>query len=185
MSRIGRKPVIIPEGVEVSLKGRLVHVKGKLGELSYELPEEIQATIEDRKISLVRLSDKPKIRALHGLSRALVQNMVVGVSQGFVKRLELRGTGYRASVSGQKLTLNVGYSHPVVLEFPKEIVVKIEGTTTKEQLPTTIISVSGFDKQKVGHYADLIRRVRPVEPYKGKGIRYEGEYVRRKAGKVG
>jgi len=184
MSRIGKKPVILPDGVEVSFNGRQITVKGPKGELSWQIPDGIEVKQEERVLTFHRINDKPKIRALHGLTRSLVQNIVTGVSEGFTRRLEIRGTGYRAQVSGQKLTITVGFSHPVVFEFPKDITVKVEGTTTKDQLPTTIISVSGIDKQKVGHYAALIRRVRPPEPYKGKGIRYEGEYVRRKAGKT-
>jgi len=185
MSRIGKKPIGIPAGVEVNIDGRIIKVKGKLGELSYEVPRRIAWELNEGTLTFTRESDLPSVRALHGLARALVQNMVTGVSEGFAKRLEVRGTGYRASVSGNKLTLNVGLSHPVVVEFPRDVTVKLEGTTTKDQLPTTIVSVSGIDRSVVGHWADQVRRSRPPEPYKGKGIRYEGEYVRRKAGKTG
>ncbi len=185
MSRIGKKPVIIPKDVELTLDGKRIAVKGPKGSLSLTIPEEIQANIVDGEISFVRTSDKPKVRALHGLTRALTQNMITGVTQGFVKRLEIRGTGYRAQVTDNTLVLSVGFSHPVRIEIPPYVEVKVEGTTTKEQLPTTIISVAGIDKEKVGHFAALIRKVRPPEPYKGKGIRYEDERVRKKAGKTG
>ncbi len=185
MSRIGNKPVKIPEDVEVMVGGRDIGVKGKLGKLSYQLPEGISCEHKDDMLVFTRVSNEPTVRAFHGLARALVQNIVTGVSQGFVKRLEVRGTGYRANVSANTLTMSVGFSHPVVIEFPAEITVKMEGTTTREQLPTTVISVSGIDKGLVGHWADQIHRVRPPEPYKGKGIRYEGEHVARKAGKTG
>jgi large subunit ribosomal protein L6 len=185
MSRIGKRPIIIPEGVELNVSGRTIKVKGKLGELSYEVPEGVKWELGDKTLTFTRESDLPSVRALHGLARSLVQNMVTGVSRGFTKRLEVRGTGYRANVSGSKLTLNVGLSHPVTVEFPREVTVKLEGTTTKDQLPTTIVSVSGIDKAVVGHWADQVRRSRPPEPYKGKGIRYEGEYIKRKAGKTG
>ncbi|MCD6283151.1 50S ribosomal protein L6 [bacterium] len=185
MSRVGKKPINIPAGVEVSIDGRTIKAKGNLGELSYVVPEQITWELKGNTLTFSRGSNLPSVRALHGLARALVQNMITGVSKGFAKRLEIRGTGYRASVSGNKLTLSVGLSHPVVVEFPKDVTIKVEGTTTREQLPTTIISVSGIDRSAVGHWADQVRRSRPPEPYKGKGIRYEGEYVRRKAGKTG
>ncbi len=185
MSRVGKRPIAIPEGVDVSVSGRTFQVKGKLGGLSYDVPEGLNWELGDGTLTFTRESDLPKVRALHGLVRSLVQNMVIGVSEGFTKRLEIRGTGYRANVSGNKLTLNVGMSHPIVVQFPKDVTVKLEGTTTKDQLPTTIVSVSGIDKAQVGHWADQVRRARPPEPYKGKGIRYEGEYVKRKAGKTG
>jgi len=185
MSRVGKKPINIPDGVEVSIDGRTIKAKGKLGELSYEVPERIVWELNEGTLTFTRESNLPYVRALHGLARALVQNMITGVSEGFTKRLEVRGTGYRASVAGSKLTLNVGLSHPVIVEFPEDVTIKLEGTTTKDQLPTTIVSVSGIDRSAVGHWADQVRRSRPPEPYKGKGIRYEGEYVRRKAGKTG
>jgi len=171
--------------VQARLDGRTLRVKGKLGELSYSLPEGIGCEQDGGLLRLLRANDEPRTKALHGLARALINNMVVGVSEGFTRRLEVRGTGYRAAVSGQKLTLNVGYSHPVVVEFPRGIAVRIEGTTTREQLPTTVITVQGIDKGLVGHWADMVRRVRPPEPFKGKGIRYEDERVVRKAGKTG
>ena len=185
MSRVGRKPINIPDGVDVNVDDRVIKVKGKLGELSYKVPERIAWELSEGTLVFTRESDLPSVRALHGLARAIVQNIVTGVSEGFTKRLEVRGTGYRANVSGRRLTLSVGLSHPVEIEFPEDVTVKLEGTTTKDQLPTTIVSISGIDKSVVGHWADQVRRARPPEPYKGKGIRYEGEYVRRKAGKTG
>lgn len=185
MSRVGKRPIVLPPGVEATAEDRTITVKGKLGELTHEVPESIDFAIADGTIVFTRKSDAPAVRALHGLTRALVNNMVVGVSEGFTKKLEVRGTGYRVNVSGSKLTLNVGFSHPVVFNFPPEVKVALVGTTTKEQLPTSIISVSGIDRERVGHWADQIRRVYPPEPYKGKGIRYEGERVVRKAGKTG
>lgn len=177
MSRIGNQPIPIPAGVEVKLEGSNIHVKGGKGELSRGLPEDIQVAVEDGQIVVTRPSDQPKHRALHGLTRSLVANMVTGVSQGFAKNLEIRGVGYRASLQGDKLVLAVGYSHPVEMTPP-------DGIELEVPRPTQII-VRGIDKQLVGETAAKIRRTRQVEPYLGKGIRYEGERVRRKAGKAG
>jgi large subunit ribosomal protein L6 len=185
MSRIGRKPIRIPQGVDVTLRDNSLTVKGKLGELSYALPGGITCELAEGNIKFARENDLPPVRALHGLARALVQNMVTGVSVGFTRRMEVRGTGYRVNVQGNKLTMDIGFSHPVVFDFPKDVTVKLEGNTTREQLPTAIISLTGIDKERVGHWADQVRRVYPPEPYKGKGIRYEGERVIRKAGKTG
>ena len=185
MSRIGRKPIQIPQGVEIKLDNRSMTAKGKLGELSFEIPAGVTCEITGETIKFERENDFPPVRALHGLARAVVQNMVTGVSVGFTRRMEVRGTGYRVNVQGNKLTMDIGFSHPVVFDFPKEVTVKLEGNTTREQLPTTIISLTGIDKERVGHWADQVRRVYPPEPYKGKGIRYEGEKVIRKAGKTG
>jgi len=185
MSRVGRKPIALPPGVEAAAKGRTITVKGKLGELAHEVAECIDFEIADGKITFSRKSNEPAVRARHGLTRALVSNIVVGVSEGFTKKLEVRGTGYRVNVAGSKLTLNIGFSHPVEFDFPPEVKVAMEGTTTKEQLPTSVITISGIDRERVGHWADQVRRVYPPEPYKGKGIRYEGERVIRKAGKTG
>ncbi len=185
MSRIGRKPISIPQGVEVALNGRQLTVKGRLGELSHDLPAGILCEIASDDIRFSRENDTPPVRALHGLMRALAQNMVTGVSEGFQKRMEIRGTGYRVNVQGNKLTMDIGFSHPIVFDFPQEVTVKLEGATTREQTPTTVISISGINKERVGHWADQVRRVKPPEPYKGKGIRYEKERVIRKAGKTG
>jgi len=185
MSRIGRQPIAIPPGVRVSLDGPTLSVKGPRGELSLTVSSGISVDITDNVLSFRRKSDRPAVRAQHGLMRALANNMVMGVSQGFEKRLEVRGTGYRVNVTGRKLSMKLGFSHDVEIEFPSDIEVKVVGTTTRDQLPTSIIAISGIDKGKVGHWADQVRRVYPPEPYKGKGIRYADEYVRRKAGKTG
>jgi large subunit ribosomal protein L6 len=175
MSRIGRKPVPIPQGVQVSLEGGRIVVRGPRGELAWHYPSEMEVTVEDGHLVVRRPSDLPRHRALHGLTRALISNMVVGVSQGFEKRLELVGVGYRAQMQGHKLLLSVGYSHPVEVEPPPGIELQVEGTTQ--------VIVRGSDKQLVGQVAANIRAIRPPEPYKGKGIRYAGEVIRRKAGK--
>jgi large subunit ribosomal protein L6 len=175
MSRVGRKPVPIPAGVQVQVEGQRVTVRGPKGELSWEMDPSIEVQVEDGRVVVRRSGDQPRLRALHGLTRALINNMVIGVSQGFEKRLELVGVGYRAQMQGRKLVLSVGYSHPVEIEPPPDVDIRVEGTTQ--------IVVSGIDKQKVGQVAADIRAVRPPEPYKGKGILYVGEVIRRKAGK--
>lgn len=177
MSRIGKRPIAIPAKVQVTLDGSQVTVKGPKGELSRELP--LAVTIEQEGDTLIvkRKDDSRTARQMHGLARTLVANMVDGVSQGFQRRLEIQGVGYRAAVQGRNLTLNVGYSHPVQIEPPEGIQLAVENNTN--------VIVSGFDKELVGNTAAKIRDVRPPEPYKGKGIRYSGEFVRRKAGKAG
>ena len=177
MSRIGKKPVEIPSGVDVKIDGSDVVVKGSKGELTRSFNERIGFDVDDDVITLTRPDDSRESRALHGLSRALFNNMVVGVSEGFTKELEIHGVGYRASLKGRNVELLVGYSHPVEVEAP-------EGITFEVPEQTKIV-VSGIDKEQVGQVAANIRKVRPPEPYKGKGIRYSGEYVRRKAGKAG
>lgn len=177
MSRIGIKPVPVPSGVEVSIDGSKVTVKGSKGELSREFDESISFELSDDQITVGRADDTRTSRSLHGLSRALLSNMVVGVTEGFSARLEIQGVGYRAAMRGRDLELQVGFSHPVTVSAP-------EGISFEVPEPTRI-AVSGIDKQQVGQVAADIRAVRPPEPYKGKGIRYEGEYVRRKAGKAG
>lgn len=177
MSRIGRKPITIPAGVTVTVDGNTVRVKGPKGELAQEIQPEMRVEVADGQILVHRPSDAKQHRAFHGLTRALVANMVTGVTEGFSKGLEIVGVGYRAEKKGKTLVLNVGYSHQV--EYPEP-----EGITINTPNPTTVI-VEGIDKQKVGQVAAEIRAVRPPEPYKGKGIRYQGEYVRRKAGKAG
>ncbi len=177
MSRIGQMPVVIPEGVTVEVDNGVVRVKGPKGELAQTLRPEVSVAVEDGALTVARESDAKAHRALHGLTRALVANMVRGVSKGFQKSLELQGVGYRADKRGNKLVLNVGYSHPV--EYPEP-----DGVSISTPSPTVIV-VEGADKQKVGQAAAEIRQVRPPEPYKGKGIRYQGEHVRRKAGKTG
>lgn len=178
MSRIGRMPITVPQGVTVDVNKSTVRVKGPKGELSRSFDPDMQISLEDGTLIVQRPTDRRRHRALHGLTRSLLNNMVVGVSEGFVRRLEIQGVGYRAGLQGKDLVLNVGYSHPVVVEPPDGISFQVEKNYRE-------ISVSGVDKEMVGEMAARIRRVRPPEPYKGKGIRYEGEYVRRKAGKAG
>jgi large subunit ribosomal protein L6 len=178
MSRIGRLPITVPQGVTVNVQKNTVQVKGPKGELLRTFDPDMQIAMKDNNIVVQRPTDHRRHRALHGLTRALLYNMVLGVSEGFVRRLEIQGVGYRAELQGKNLVLNVGYSHPVVIEPPDGISFEVEKGYRG-------ISVLGVDKEMVGEMAARIRRVRPPEPYKGKGIRYEGEYVRRKAGKAG
>lgn len=177
MSRVGRKPVPVPQGVEVVLDGDKVTVKGPLGVLERRFPEGV--TVERQNDSLIvnRRSDQPRDKAMHGLCRTLLNNMVVGVTQGFTKSLEIVGVGYRAAKQGRKLALTVGYSHPVEIEPPPGLEIEVPAATR--------ITVKGIDKERVGQLAAYIRSVREPEPYKGKGIRYERETIRRKAGKAG
>ena len=178
MSRIGKLPVTLPKGVTIAVKpDNTVTVKGPKGELTQKMHENMTITVEGDVITVTRPDDVKQNRALHGLTRALVANMVKGVTEGFEKKLEIVGVGYRAQMQGKKLVLTVGYSHPVEFEQPA-------GITFEVPAPTKI-TVSGIDKQVVGEIASQIRRTRPPEPYKGKGIRYENEYVRRKEGKTG
>lgn len=178
MSRIGLKPISIPAGVEIKVDEKNnVIVKGPKGTLSQEINREMVIKVEEGVIRIERPSETKKHRSLHGLTRTLISNMVEGVSQGFEKKLEIVGTGYRAAKAGKKLTLNLGFSHPVEMEDPEGIEVEVPANTQ--------IIVRGIDKQQVGNYAAIIRDWRKPEPYKGKGIRYAGEYVRRKEGKTG
>jgi large subunit ribosomal protein L6 len=177
MSRVGKKPVEIPAGVTVTANNGLVTVKGPKGELSRTFNPDITIVIEENVVNVSRPSDIKEHRALHGTTRALISNMVEGVSKGFERNLELIGVGYRAQKQGKKLVLNVGYSHPVEIEPEEGIEIEVPANTK--------ISVKGADKERVGALAANIRGVRPPEPYKGKGIRYEGEFVRRKEGKTG
>ncbi|MGH3105523.1 MAG: 50S ribosomal protein L6 [Gaiellaceae bacterium] len=175
MSRIGRQPIPVPAGVNVSLDPGRVMVNGPLGELTQVVPARMKVEKQGDDIVVTRPTERGEDRALHGLTRTLIANMVEGVTKGFERRLEIQGVGYRAIMRGESLELNVGFSHPVVKEAPP-------GITFEVPQPTQVI-VKGVDKQQVGQIAAEIRRVRPPEPYKGKGIRYEGEYVRRKVGK--
>jgi large subunit ribosomal protein L6 len=175
MSRIGRKPIEIPQGVTVDVKPGAVMVKGPKGELSQSVSSQMTVAEENGTVTVTRPTDRGEDRALHGLTRSLIANMVVGVTDGFSKQLEIQGVGYRARLQGNSLELSVGYSHPVSITAP-------EGIEFEVPQPTQVI-VRGIDKQLVGEVAARIRRVRPPEPYKGKGIRYVGEHVRRKAGK--
>ena len=178
MSRIGRLPVAIPAGVEVSVAaGNVVTVKGPKGTLERALPTEMEIKVEDGHVVVTRPNDLKKMKALHGLTRSLIHNMVIGVSEGYTKELEVNGVGYRAQKSGKKLTLHLGYSHPVEMEDPEGVESTVEGQNK--------IIVKGIDKEKVGQYAAEIRDKRRPEPYKGKGIKYADEVIRRKVGKTG
>lgn len=177
MSRIGNKPVTIPAGVTVTLNNNTITVKGPKGELSRELHADMVVKVEENTLTVERPSEKKLHRSLHGTTRSIISNMVEGVTNGYEKKLELVGVGYRASKQGTKLVLNVGYSHPV--EFEPEAGLEVEVPAN------TKITVRGIDKERVGALASNIRAVRSPEPYKGKGIRYEGEFVRRKEGKTG
>ena len=175
MSRIGKRPIEVPTGVAVAISPGRVQVNGPLGELDQVIPQRMNVHQEEGTVTVTRPTERGEDRALHGLTRTLIANMVEGVTQGFEKRLEIQGVGYRAALSGTDLELQVGYSHSVKIK-PRE------GVSFEVPIPTQII-VRGIDKQVVGQTAAEIRKVRPPEPYKGKGIRYEGEYVRRKVGK--
>ena len=178
MSRVGKQIILLEEGVEVSLSGDgHALVKGKGKSLSVFLPDVLELKQEPGKVSLVRKNEDPKTRALHGLTRSLIQNAVTGISKGWSKTLELKGVGYKASVSGKKLEMALGYSHPVVYEIPEGIEIKVEKQTT--------VTVSGADREMVGRAASQIRSYRPVEPYLGKGVRYVGEELKLKKGKAG
>jgi large subunit ribosomal protein L6 len=178
MSRIGLKPIDVPSGVEIKIDDKnFVEVKGPKGQLSEQINPEMEIKIEDGVLTVARPTESKKHRSLHGLSRTLISNMVVGVTEGYSKTLEIEGTGYRAAKQGEKLVLTLGYSHPLELEDPTGILVEVPAANR--------IVVSGINKQQVGNYAANIRDYRKPEPYKGKGIRYAGEIVRRKVGKTG
>jgi large subunit ribosomal protein L6 len=177
MSRIGKLPVAVPAGVNIDVTGPLVKVKGPKGELQQPILEFVTVKLEGSELVVERKNDGKSGRSAHGLTRTLIQNMVVGVTTGFRKSLELQGVGYRAAKAGNNLNLSLGYSHPVTYEAPSGITFTVEGTNK--------IHVDGIDKQKVGQVAAEIRDLRPPEPYKGKGVRYEGEVVRKKMGKAG
>jgi len=177
VSRIGRLPIPVPDGVDVTLEGNRITVKGPRGELTRELTPELRVVRENGEIKVERPSDEKRHRELHGLTRTLVANMVAGVTVGFRKGLEITGVGYRAQLIGQKLQLNLGYSHPVEIDPPSGIRFELENPTR--------LAVVGIDKELVGHVAARVRATRKPEPYKGKGVRYAGEVVRRKAGKAG
>lgn len=177
MSRVGKAPVYFDDKVQVNINGQVVKVKGGKTELSVEVKPAIDVKIEEGKVVLTRKNDEPQTRAFHGLYRALIQNAVTGVSTGWKKELILNGVGYRASVSGKKLEMNLGYSHPIVFEIPEGIEIKVEKNTT--------VIINGADRALVGQVAAKIRGYRPPEPFLGKGIRYSDEVIRRKAGKSG
>ena len=177
MSRIGNKAVDIPDKVKVSVdQDGAVLVEGPKGKLSWTLPRNIKATVADNRVSVARDAETRSVKALHGLSRSLVSNMVQGVSEGFTKQLEIEGVGFKAAVQGSNLNLNLGFSHPVVFSIPKDIKITVTDNTK--------ISIQGIDKKTVGQVAADIRRYYPPEPYKGKGVRYAGEQIRRKEGKT-
>ncbi|MEA2723277.1 MAG: large subunit ribosomal protein [Gemmatimonadales bacterium] len=177
MSRIGRKPVTVPKGVTLQLDGNNVAVKGPRGELRRTLHPDMQVALDKDQFTVVRPSEEKRHKALHGLTRTLVQNMVEGVSKGFTKTLEIQGVGYKAEAKPYGVNLVVGYSHPVKYEAPKGIKISVDNNI--------VVKIEGADKELVGQVAAELRSVRPPEPYKGKGIRYQGEHVRRKAGKTG
>ncbi len=178
MSRIGRLPVAVPTGVQVDVKGTEVHVKGPKGELRRSFSPVVSIALDNGTLQVTRNSDEPAIKALHGTTRALINNMVTGVSTGFTVVLEIDGVGYRADMNGKNLMLYVGYSHPVEVPPPTGISYEVD-TKTRQ------VKIMGFDKEQVGQVAADIRKIRPPEPYKGKGIHYLGERIRRKAGKAG
>jgi large subunit ribosomal protein L6 len=177
MSRIGRKPIPVPAGVDVNIDGQTVRIKGPKGELSHTVAEPITVEREDGVLYVSRPNDERRAKELHGLSRTLVANMVVGVTEGYRKSLEINGTGYRVQQKGTDLEFALGFSHPVVVAAP-------DGITFTVERPT-LFHVTGIDKQQVGEVAANIRKIRPPEPYKGKGVKYQGEVIRRKAGKAG
>ena len=176
MSRVGRNPIPLPSAVKIDIDGASIKVTGPKGNLSRVIDSEMRLHLEDGRLTVTRPSDEPRHRAIHGLTRALVANMVVGVESGFRKTLELVGVGYRAQKQGNKLVLALGFSHPVEVEPPEGISFEVEGPR---------VHIDGIDKEQVGQVAANIRKLRPPEPYLGKGIRYQGEFVRRKAGKSG
>ena len=175
MSRIGNRKINIPEGVTVTVVDNTITVKGPKGELSYTFNKDITVTVEESNVLVTRPNDLKLIKSLHGTTNALVKNMIVGVSEGYKKELEIVGVGYRFQVAGNKINVNAGFSHPVEVIVPSDL--------TVEQVNTTEIAISGIDKQKVSEFAANIRKLRKPEPYKGKGIRYKGEHIRRKEGK--
>jgi large subunit ribosomal protein L6 len=176
MSRIGKKPVAIPKGVTVAIKDAVISVKSQKGELKKEIPGLVKVAVDKEQILITRENDGREARARHGLVRALVNNMVEGVTKGFERRLEINGVGYRAEVAGDKLTMALGYSHPVVYQLPKGVTAKVE---------KNILVLAGIDRELLGHTAAKVRSFRPPEPYKGKGVKYLEETIKRKVGKTG
>ena len=177
MSRVGLAPIALPKGVETKVNGQQVEVKGSKGSLTVDVPAPISVAVEEDVIRVSRPNDHRKNRALHGLARSLVNNAVIGVSEGYTINMEIFGVGYRVQLKGKNLEFALGYSHPVLIEAPEEVTFAVDGNTK--------FSISGIDKQKVGQIAANIRRLRKDDPYKGKGIRYAGEQIRRKVGKTG
>ena len=180
MSRIGKLPVNLPKGVTVSISdNNVISVKGPLGELSQTVDKDLKVEVVDNQVVISRPSESKNHKSLHGLFRALIANMVTGVSQGYKKELELVGVGYRAEAKGQQLEMSLGFSHEIIIQLPKEVMVE----TKTERRSNPVITLSSIDKQLIGHVAAKIRSLRPPEPYKGKGIKFVGEHLRRKAGK--
>ncbi len=177
MSRVGKNPVQIPSGVEIKVEKNTIFIKGKKGELSFAFDPRMSITLEEKEVTVVRKDEEKETRSLHGTTRALIANMIHGVSEGFQKRLEINGVGYRAAANGKKITMSLGFSHPVEMDAP-------EGITVEWDQETKNIVVTGADKQKVGQFSAEIREWRKPEPYKGKGIKYTDERIRRKAGKT-
>ncbi len=180
MSRIGKNPITVPNGVELSIQGNVVSVKGPKGELTQEVDENLGLEFADNVLTLTRPNDEKDMRAKHGLFRALINNMVVGVSEGYSVKLQMVGVGFRAASQGQQLNLSLGYSHPIVFELPAEV--KVVAETNKGEAP--LVTLTSHDKQLLGMVAAKIRSLRKIEPYKGKGVRFLGEQIRRKAGKT-
>lgn len=180
MSRIGKNPITVPSGVELSIQGNVVSVKGPKGELTQEVDDVLGLEFADNVLTVTRPNDEKDVRAKHGLYRALIQNMVTGVSEGYSVKLQMVGVGFRAAAQGQQLNLSLGYSHPIVFELPKEVT--LEAETKKGEAP--LVTLTSHDKQLLGMVAAKIRTFRKVEPYKGKGVRFLGEQIRRKAGKT-
>ena len=180
MSRIGKNPITVPSGVELSIQGNVVSVKGPKGELTQEVDENLGLEFADNVLTLTRPNDEKDMRAKHGLYRALINNMVVGVSEGYSVKLQMVGVGFRAATQGQQLNLSLGYSHPIVFELPAEV--KVVAETNKGEAP--LVTLTSHDKQLLGMVAAKIRTLRKIEPYKGKGVRFVGEQIRRKAGKT-
>ena len=180
MSRIGKNPITVPSGVELSIQGNVVTVKGPNGELTQEVNEVISMEYADTVLTFSRPNDDKEVRSKHGLYRALIQNMITGVSEGYKVQLQMVGVGFRAAAQGQQLSLSLGYSHPIIFELPKEV--KLEAETKKGEAP--LVTLSSHDKQLLGTVAAKIRTLRKIEPYKGKGVRFLGEQIRRKAGKT-
>lgn len=176
MSRKGKMPISIPKGVEVKISGNIVTAKGQKGSLTQTIPESILIKVEGDQVMVELTKDHADEGSLHGLYRSLIENMVIGISRGFEKKLEMVGVGYRAAVKGHALDLQIGFSHPTLVDIPHGVIVQVE--------KGTMISVTGIDKQLVGQFAANVRAIRPPEPYQGKGIRYQNEYVRKKAGKT-
>ncbi len=184
MSRIGRKPITVPEKVKVAIAGKRVNVEGPKGKLSWDLPGPVSAALDKQTVTITVEGGTRQVRALHGLARSLVANMVLGAGTGFVKKLEIQGVGFKAGVQGKNLNLNLGYSHPIAFPIPEGITVTVTDAAGKKVPEGTFVTVEGADKQLVGAVAADIRGFYPPEPYKGKGVRYAGEHIIRKAGKT-